>query len=63
MRGRRKSCAVKLQEDRRHAVGKINREVNMKIVTEDSKRCNIPAKRERLKTVSQRREVDETKCF
>ena len=35
----------------------------MKIVIEDRKRCNIPAERERLKTVSQRRRVDETKSF
>ena len=51
------------EEDRRHAVSKINRVVNMKIAIEDSKRCNIPAKKERLKTVSQKRGVDEKKRF
>ena len=57
----RKSCAVRSQEAERHTVSKINRPVNMKI--DDSKSCNILAKRERLKTVSQRRGVDETKSF
>ena len=33
-------------EDGRHAVSKINRGVSMKIAKEDSKKCNIPAKRE-----------------
>ena len=62
VRGRR-SCKVRPQEDWRHAVSKINKAVSMKIVIEDSKRCNIPVKRERLKTVSQRRGVNETKTF
>ena len=61
-RGIRKSCAAKPQEERRDAVGKINRAVSMKIAIGDTKRSNIPAKRERLKTVSQRRGV-ETKSF
>ena len=63
MRGRRKSCAARPQEDGRHAVSKINRAVSMKIGIEDSKRCNIPAKRESLKTVSQRRGVNVTKSL
>ncbi|MPC76465.1 hypothetical protein E2C01_070878 [Portunus trituberculatus] len=29
----------------------------------DSKRCNIPEMRKRLKTVGQKREVDDTKSF
>lgn len=49
------------QEGRRHADSKINRAVSIKIAIEDSKRCNITTKRERLKIVSQRRRVDETK--
>ena len=44
-----------------HAVSKTNKAVSMKIAIEDSKRCNIPAKREKLKTVNQRKEVDEVK--
>ena len=65
MRGRRKSCAARPQEDRRHAVSKINRAFNMKIAKENSKICNIPGKRERerMKTVNQRRGVDETRSF
>ena len=47
MRGGRKSCIVRPQEDGRHAVSKINRAVNMKIAIEDSKGCNILAERER----------------
>ena len=54
---------MKLQERVRHAVRKINRAITMKIAIEDSKRCNIPVKRERLKTVSQRRGVDEMESF
>ena len=46
MRGRRKSCAACPQEGR-HAVSKINRAISMKITIEDSKRCNILAKRKR----------------
>ena len=49
--GRRKSCAVRPQEDGRQAVSKINRTISMKIAIEDSKRCNTTMKRERLKTV------------
>ena len=63
VRGRRKACAVRPQEDGRHAFSNINRVVSMKITIEDSKGCNILAKRERLKTVIQRREVMETKSL
>ena len=45
VRRRRKYCAVRPQEEGRYAVSKINRAVSMKIVMEDSKRCNILAKR------------------
>ena len=62
VRGRRKSCAPRQQEDWRHTVSKINRAVGMKKAIEDSKRSNIPAKRERLKTVSQTKGV-KTKTF
>ena len=58
-----KVCAARPQEDGRHADSKINRAVSIKTTIEDSKRFNIPAKRERLKTVSRRRGIDETKNF
>ena len=51
------------QEERRHAVNKINTAVIINIEIEDSKRFNIPVERERPKTVSQRRGVDKTKSF
>ena len=54
MRGRKKSYAAKLQ-DGKHAIGKINRAVNMKIVIEDSKRCNILVKREAEDSQSEER--------
>ena len=60
---KRKSYAARPEEEGRHAVSNINRVVRMKIATEDTKRCSIPTKRERLKTVSPRRGVDETKSF
>ena len=65
VKGRRRPCAAKPQEEESHAVRKINRAVSMKIAIEDSKRCSIAAEkeRERLKTVSQRRGVDETISF
>ena len=63
VRERRKLCVASPQEEGRHAVSKINRAFDMKIAIEDSERCNIMPKRERLKTVSQRRGVDETKSF
>ncbi|MPC34494.1 hypothetical protein E2C01_027886 [Portunus trituberculatus] len=37
--------------------------ISMKIVIKDRGRCKISAARKRLKTVSQRRQVDETKGF
>ena len=46
-----------------NSVSKINIVVSMKMAIENSERCNIPVKRERLKKVSQRRGVDETKSF
>ena len=63
VRGRRKFCAARPEENGRHAVSMINRAVNMKIAIEDSKECNIPANRDMLKIVSQGRGVDETKSF
>ncbi|MPC81589.1 hypothetical protein E2C01_076214 [Portunus trituberculatus] len=57
---RRKPSAARPQEEVRHAVSKIKRAVSMKIAIKDSKRCNIPEVRKRLKTVNQRRGVDET---
>ena len=60
-RGERKKSVARLQEEGKHAVSKINRAVSMKIAIEDSKRCNILEKRERLKTVSKRRGVDDKK--
>ena len=63
VRERRQSCAARLQEEGRHAVSKIRRAVSMKITVEDSKRANITAMRERLKTVSLRKGIDETKSF
>ncbi|MPC42340.1 hypothetical protein E2C01_035960 [Portunus trituberculatus] len=63
MRGRRKACAVRPLEDGRHAVSKISRAASMKIEIKDRKVYNILAMRKRLKTVNQRREVDEAKSF
>ncbi|MPC17793.1 hypothetical protein E2C01_010659 [Portunus trituberculatus] len=63
MKGRRKPCAERPQEEGRHAVNKISRTVSMKIGIKNRKGCNISAVRKRLKTVSQRRGVDETKSF
>ena len=54
-------CVVRLQEEERHEFNKIRRTVSMKIGIEDSKRCNIPVVRKRLKKVSQRRGIDKTK--
>ena len=45
LRGRRKSCVERPQEDGKHAVSKINRAVYMKRAIEDSKRCNMPTNR------------------
>ena len=58
VRGRRKSCAMRPQEEGRHAVSNITRAVSMKIAIGDRQRCSIPARREGMKTLSQRREVD-----
>ena len=58
MRGRSKSCAARLWEQRRHAVSKMSRAGSMKIAVKESKRGNIAAMRKKLKTVSQRRGVD-----
>ena len=63
VRERRQSCAARPREEGRHAVSKIRRAVSMKITIEDSERGNIATMRERLKTVSQRRGIDETKSF
>ena len=55
VRERRQCCLARPREEGRHAVSKIRRAVSMKITVEDTKRGNITAMRERLKTVSQRR--------
>ena len=55
--------AARPPEEGRLAVSKIRRAVSMKVTVENSKRGNITAKRERLKTVSQKRGIDETKSF
>ena len=60
MRERGKSCGARPREEGRRAVSKIRRIVSMKIAVENSKRYNIAAMRERLKTVRQRRGVNET---
>ena len=52
MRVSGESCAVGLQEGGRHTVSKFRRAVTMKIAIKDSKRSNIAAKFQRLKTVS-----------
>ena len=39
------------KEEGRHAVSKIIKAVSMKVAIEDSRRCNIPEVRKRLKTV------------
>ena len=58
VRGRRKPPVERLQEEGKHAVSKINRTVNMKRAIDTAFRH-----RERLKTVSQKRGVDEGKRF
>ena len=63
MRERGQSCAARPREEGRHAVSKIRRAVSMKISVEDRERQQCGEKREGLKTVSQRRGVDETKSF
>ena len=51
VRERRQCCVARLREEGRHAVSKIRRAVSRKISIEDSKRGNIMAMKERLKTV------------
>ena len=63
MRESRESCAARPREGGRHAVSKIRRAVTMKIAVEERERSNITTVFERLKTVSQRWGVDETKSF
>ena len=63
VRERGKSSAARPKKEGRHAVSKIRRAVSMKIAVENSERCNVAAMRKRLKTVSQRRGIDETKSF
>ena len=63
VRERRKSCAARPKKEGRHAVSKIRRAVSMKTAVENSKRCNIAAMRKRLKTVCQRRGIDEMNSF
>ena len=47
----------------RHAVSEFRRAVRVKIAIKDSKRSNITTKRNRLKTVCQRRRINETNSF
>ena len=61
VRGGRKPCVATLREKGRNAVREIRRTFSKKTAIEDSKRCNIPAVRKRLKTV--RRGIDTTKSF
>ena len=58
MRGKTKPCGTRPHKERIHVVNKIEKTVRMEKTIEDSKRCNILAVRKRLKTVSQRRGVD-----
>ncbi|MPC23408.1 hypothetical protein E2C01_016452 [Portunus trituberculatus] len=57
MRGRRKPCAARMQEEGRHAVSKIIRAVSMKIVVKARKKCGISAVRKRLKSEEERRKA------
>ena len=63
MRESRESSAAGPRERGWHAVSKFRRAVTMKIAVEKRERSNIAAVNERLKTVSQRRRVDEAKGF
>ena len=63
MRGRGKSYALNPNRTGGMHFSKMNRAVSMEMAIEYSKRFNIPAKRERLKTVSQRRVDNEIKSF
>ena len=48
MRVSRKSCVARTWEEWRHLVSKFRRAVSIKIIVEDSKRCNIAAECKRL---------------
>ncbi len=63
MREHRKSCAARPRKEGRHAVSKFRRAVTMKTTVEDRQRSNIATVFERLKTVNQRRRVDDAKDF
>ena len=63
VRERNKSCTLRAKEEGKYTASNIKREVTMKISIEDCKKYNIPSQEERLKTVRQKREVDETKSF
>ena len=63
VRGRSKSCVARPREQGRHSVSEIRRAVSMEVTVKESKRSNIAAMRKTLKTVSQRKIVDETKSF
>ena len=62
MRASRKPCAARQWDRGRQAVSKFIGAVTMKIAVKE-RRSNIAALFERLKSVSQRRRVDETKGF
>lgn len=53
----RKYCVVDLLEGRRHAVNRLRGTGTLKMVTENNKRCNIVMYRERLRTVSSKKEL------
>ena len=55
VKGKRKSCVVRPQEEGRRAISKINRAVSMKIAIEDRERCNIPTEREAKGSQSEER--------
>ena len=59
MTKKKKSCASMLQKEERYAISKIKRTVGMKIMVEDSRRCNIPAVRKRLDSCR----INKTKTF
>ena len=60
---RRNLCTARPQDEGRHEDSKICRTVSMKIAIKERRTLNISAVKKRLKTVSQRRGVDETKSF
>ena len=63
VRESRESRVARPREGGRHAVSKFRRAVTMKIAVKDRQRCNITTVFKRLKTVSQRRRVDEANSF